>query len=117
MAKEMRMKTATHRHCCAMPGCMNRTYTYFTRRDNPAGAVWMCGDCVQAMHDIVCPPILWEAEVETAETAEIEPETVETAQEAEETSQEVEPEEPVTVEEPVPAEEPAKPKGRKGKNA
>jgi hypothetical protein len=80
---------------------MNRTYTYFTRRDNPAGAVWLCGDCVQAMHDIVCPPILWEAEAET----------VETAQEAEETAQEVEPEEPVT------AEEPAKPARRKGKNA
>lgn len=94
MAKEMRMVTATHRHCCAMPGCMNRTYTYFTRRDNPAGAVWLCGDCVQAMHDIVCPPILWEAE---AETVEIEPE--------------IEPEAPVL------AEEPTKPARRKGKNA
>lgn len=100
MAKEMRMVTATHRHCCAMPGCMNRTYTYFTRRDNPAGAVWLCGDCVQAMHDIVCPPILWEAEAETVEIA-----------------QEVEPEEPTPAEEPVPAEEPAKPTRRKGKNA
>lgn len=97
MAKEMRMVTATHRHCCAMPGCMNRTYTYFTRRDNPAGAVWLCGDCVQAMNDIVCPPVV-------ADQAEVEPETVEI-------EAEVEPEEP------VPAEEPAKPTRRKGKNA
>jgi hypothetical protein len=97
MAKEMRMVTATHRHCCAMPGCMNRTYTYFTRRDNPAGAVWLCGDCVQAMNDIVCPPV-------DLVPAEVEPETVE-----------VEPE--VEPEEPVPADEPAKPARRKGKNA
>jgi hypothetical protein len=83
---------------------MNRTYTYFTRRDNPAGAVWLCGDCVQAMNDIVCPP------VDTA-PAEVEPETVETAQEAEEIAQEVEPEGS------VPAEEPANPKRGKGKNA
>ena len=93
MAKEMRMVTATHRHCCAMPGCMNRTYTYFTRRDNPAGAVWLCGDCVQAMNDIVCPPVV-------ADQQEVEPETVE-----------IEPENP------VPAEEPAKPTRRKGENA
>jgi hypothetical protein len=46
------------------------------------------------MHDIVCPPILWEAEAETVEIA-----------------QEVEPEEP------TPAEEPAKPARKKGKNA
>lgn len=97
MAKEMRMVTATHRHCCAMPGCMNRTYTYFTRRDNPAGAVWLCGDCVQAMNDIVCPPVV-------ADQVEVEPETVEIAQE-------VEPEDS------VPTEEPAKPTRRKGKNA
>lgn len=96
MAKEMRMVTATHRHCCAMPGCMNRTYTYFTRRDNPAGAVWLCGDCVQAMNNIVCPPV--------ADQVEIEPETAEI-------SQEVEPEDPVS------AEEPAKPRRGKGKNA
>jgi hypothetical protein len=76
---------------------MNRTYTYFTRRDNPAGAVWMCGDCVQAMNDIVCPPVV-------ADQAEVEPETVEI-------EAEVEPEDS------VPAEEPAKPTRRKGKNA
>lgn len=98
MAKEMRMVTATHRHCCAMPGCMNRTYTYFTRRDNPSGAVWLCGDCVRAMNDIVCPPILWEAEVETEGNVQ-------------EAKAEVEPEDS------VPAEEPAKPTRRKGKNA
>lgn len=103
MAKEMRMVTATHRHCCAMPGCMNRTYTYFTRRDNPAGAVWLCGDCVQAMYDIVYPPAVADQPQEPV-PAEVESETVEIAQE-------VEPEEP------VPAEEPAKPRRRKGKNA
>jgi hypothetical protein len=76
---------------------MNRTYTYFTRRDNPAGAVWLCGDCVQAMNDIVCPPVV-------ADQAEVEPETVEVAQEVES-------------EEPTPTEEPAKPRRGKGKNA
>ena len=58
MAKEMRMVTAKHRQCCAMPGCGNRTYTYFTRRDNPAGAVWMCADCAKTMNDLVNPPVV-----------------------------------------------------------
>ena len=70
MAKGMRMVTATHRHCCAMPGCGNRTYTYFTRRDNPSGAIWLCGDCVQAMNDIICPPAVEEAVGESEATEE-----------------------------------------------
>lgn len=70
MAKKMRMTTATHRHCCAMPGCGNRTYTYFTRRDNPSGAIWLCSDCVKEMNDIVCPPAVEDAvDVAEEETA------------------------------------------------
>ena len=70
MAKEMRMVTAKHRQCCAMPGCGNRVYTYFTRRDNPAGAVWMCADCIKAMAEAVAPVPKAEESAESTETAE-----------------------------------------------
>ena len=91
MAKEMRMVTATHRQCCKIPGCSNRTYTYFTRRDNPSGAIWLCADCIKAMHEIVAPPV-------PEEPVEQEPEAEVETNEAE----------------PVP-EEPAKPRKGRGK--
>lgn len=93
MAKEMRMVTATHRQCCEIPGCSNRTYTYFTRRDNPSGAIWLCADCIKAMHGIVAPPVPEEPVGQEPEVA-AEAETNEA--------------------EPVP-EEPAKPRKSRGK--
>lgn len=55
MAFDMHKTIATHRQTCAMAGCSNRTFAYYTRRSNPSGAVWMCDDCIKAMHSFIQP--------------------------------------------------------------
>lgn len=47
--KDMRKVTATHRQMCAMAGCGAKTYAYYTRRDNPSGAIWICDDCIKSL--------------------------------------------------------------------
>lgn len=56
MAFDMHKTIATHRQTCAMAGCSNRTFAYYTRRSNPSGAVWMCDDCIKAMHSFIRSP-------------------------------------------------------------
>lgn len=70
MAHDMRAVKATHRQMCAMAGCGAKTYMYYTRRSNPAGAMWICDDCIKSLAILAGVELPAQAEEEAPAKAE-----------------------------------------------